>query len=199
MQFHAIVCIVCGVALFTARAEYRFEDPRNFFGVWSGPVQERVTYARVMGYSHILYSNGMYGVKGASGLWFVLESPEYATYLCNIDDSKTYPPEKIAELEEMCAKKDASAPFPHNLATGWFHGTMETRIRGVTNGVSYSRHAVQPNFQSCTGYGRSKARIQNSGLAVFAGMSLIHRAIFTDSLKTNLPRLLHGSVAVQNR
>ena len=101
MQFHAIVCIVCGVALFTARAEYRFEDPRNFFGVWSGPGQERVTYARVMGYSHILYSNGMYGAKGASGLWFVLESPEYATYLCNIDDSKTYPPEKIAELEEM--------------------------------------------------------------------------------------------------
>ena len=159
MQFYAIVCIVCGVALFTARAEYRFEDPRNFFGVWSGPVQERVTYARVMGYSHILYSNGMYGAKGASGLWFVLESPEYATYPCNIDDSKTYPPEKIAELEEMCAKKDASAPFPHNLATGWFHGTMETRIRGVTNGVSYSRHAVQPNFQKKAVIDKIVARI----------------------------------------
>jgi len=161
MRFRPVACIACTAVLLAARAEYRFEDPRNFFGVWSGPVQERVTYARTMGYSHILYSDGMYGAKGASGLWFVLESPEYATYQCNIDDSKTYPPEKIAELEEMCAMKDASAPFPHNLATGWFHGTMETRIRGGTNGVSYSSHAIQPNFQKKAVIDKIVSRVVN--------------------------------------
>ena len=127
--------------------EYRFEDPRNYLGVWSGTPQERVAYARAMGYSHILYAKGMENVKGAAGLWFILESPEYDAFPRSIDGDKKYAPEQIREFEEMCAMRDASAPFPHNLATGWFWDQHEAGIRGSTNGLAFRSYSLQPNLQ----------------------------------------------------
>lgn len=140
--------LIVGVALTcAARGDYRFEDPRNFLGVWSGPVHERVAYARAMGYSHLLYATGMEHVKEASGLWFILESPEYDAYTRVLDTAKMYTPAQIKEFEEMCAIKDAAEPFPHNIATGWFMDQHEAAIRGTTNGLAFSQFSVQANFQ----------------------------------------------------
>jgi len=140
--------LLVGVALASiVRGEYRFEDPRNFFGVWMGPVRERVAYARAMGYSHILYCHGMENVKESAGLWFVLETPEYDAYPSRLDEDKAYTPAEIKKFEEMCAIKDASAPFPHNIATGWFYDQHEARIRGCTNGLAFKHYSVQANFQ----------------------------------------------------
>ena len=140
--------LLVGVALaFAACGEYRFDDPRNFFGVWVGPPRERVLYARAMGYSHVLYAKGIEREKEAAGLRFILESPEYDAYTRVLDTGKAYAPEQIREFEEMCAIKDADAPFPRNIATGWFMDQHEAAIRGSTNGLAFSRCSVQANFQ----------------------------------------------------
>ena len=131
----------------TAHGEFRFEDPRNFLGVWIGSTHERVAYARAMGYSHVLYASGMENVKDAAGLWFILESPEYDAYPRTIDENKTYTPAQIREYEEMCAMRDSSAPFPRNIATGWFYDQHESAIRGSTNGLAFRQYSVQANFQ----------------------------------------------------
>ena len=131
--------LLVGVALaFAACGEYRFGDPRNFFGVWVGPPRERVLYARAMGYSHVLYAKGIEREKEAAGLRFILESPEYDAYTRVLDTGKAYAPEQIREFEEMCAIKDADAPFPRNIATGWFMDQHEAAIRGSTNGLAFS-------------------------------------------------------------
>ena len=140
--------VLCAAFVQTsAFGEYRFEDPRNYFGVWSGPVDERVAYAKTMGYSHILYAKDMENVKGASGLRFIIETPEYIAYPRSMDEDKEYTPEEKAEIKSMCAMKDASAPFPHNMASGWFADQHEAAIRGTTNGLAFRKYSLQANFQ----------------------------------------------------
>lgn len=101
--------------------KYDRDDYRNFFGIcWRGSPQENIDYARQMGYTSIFYRNGMEKCKNAAGMKFYLESPEYATYTRAVDVSKKYSPEEIRKFETFAALKDASKPFPENLATGWF-------------------------------------------------------------------------------
>ncbi len=100
---------------------YTLDDYRNFYGIcWRGSAQDNIDYARQMGYTHMLYQDGMEWRKNLDGLKFYLESPEYMTYQRIIDITKKYTPEEIKEIETICALKDASKPFPQNIATGWF-------------------------------------------------------------------------------
>ena len=100
---------------------YTLDDYRNFFGIcWRGPAQDNIDYARQMGYAYVFYQWGMEDCKGLDGLKFYLQSPEYMTYPCGININKKYTPEEIKEIETVCALKDASKPFPQNIATGWF-------------------------------------------------------------------------------
>ena len=99
--------------------KYDRDDYRNFFGIcWRGSPQDNIDYARQMGYTSVFYINGMEKCKNAAGMKFYLESPEYATYTRAVDVSKKYSPEEIRKFPRIC--KDASKPFPENLATGWF-------------------------------------------------------------------------------
>ncbi len=84
----SVTCAVLCAAFVQASAfgAYRFDDPRNYYGVWSGPAEERVAYAKAMGYSHILYAKGMESVKGASELRFIIETPEYFAYPRSMDE-----------------------------------------------------------------------------------------------------------------
>lgn len=101
--------------------KYDINDYRNFFGIcWRGSPQDNIDYARQMGYSSVFYMNGMEKCRNAAGMKFYLESPEYATYTRSVDISKKYTPEEIRKFETFAALKDASKPFPENLATGWF-------------------------------------------------------------------------------
>ena len=112
----------CAVAAVADSTKYELDDYRNFFGIsWRGNAQDNVDYARQMGYTSLFYMPGMERCKNVEGLKFYLESPEYATYQRSVDISKKYSPEKIRELETFAALKDASKPFPENIATGWFN------------------------------------------------------------------------------
>lgn len=112
----------CAVAAIADSPKYELDDYRNFFGIsWRGNAQDNVDYARQMGYTSLFYMPGMERCKNVEGLKFYLESPEYATYQRSVDISKKYSPEKIRELETFAALKDASKPFPENIATGWFN------------------------------------------------------------------------------
>ena len=112
----------CSVAAIADSPKYELDDYRNFFGIsWRGNAQDNVDYARQMGYTSLFYMPGMEKCKNVEGLKFYLESPEYATYQRSVDISKKYSPEKIRELETFAALKDASKPFPENIATGWFN------------------------------------------------------------------------------
>lgn len=101
---------------------YTPDDYRNFYGIcWRGAPQDNIDYARQMGYTHVLYQWGMEKCRNIDGLKYYLESPEYGTYARSFDITKKYSPEQIREFETTCALKDASKPFPENLATGWFN------------------------------------------------------------------------------
>ena len=111
----------CAQWAYADSPKYDINDYRNFFGIcWRGSPQENIDYARQMGYTSIFYINGMEKCKNAAGMKFYLESPEYATYTRAVDVSKKYSPEEIRKFETFAALKDASKPFPENLATGWF-------------------------------------------------------------------------------
>lgn len=100
--------------------DYKIDDYRNFFCTWPDTARDALTYAKNMGYRHVSYINGMENYRDSDGLYFVLESPEYFTYKKNIELDKEYSAKQIAEWENSCAMKDASKPFPANMATGWF-------------------------------------------------------------------------------
>lgn len=96
-------------------------DYRNFYGiVWTGSAEENLAYAKQMEYDYVFYRAGMRTNANANNLKFYIESPEYLCYLNRIDRKKTYTQEEIDSLSHFIALKDASAPFPDNLATGWF-------------------------------------------------------------------------------
>ena len=104
------------------KLSYTPDDYRNFYGIcWRGSPQDNIDYARQMGYTHVLYQWGMEKCRNIDGLKYYLESPEYGTYARSFDITKKYSPEQIREFETTCALKDASKPFPENLATGWFN------------------------------------------------------------------------------
>lgn len=131
--------------LLANQLNYKLDDFRNYYGSWAGAPLESLRFAKNMGYKYVLYMNGMERFKEAEGLYFVFETPEYFTYDRHLDTTKTYPKSKIVEWEKLCAIKDASKPFPHNLATGWFWDWWESDITGAIQ--PYKSFSVQLNFQ----------------------------------------------------
>ena len=120
-KFYMFFAIVSVFAMSVFGQKYELNDFRNFFGLcWNGTVQEVLTYATNMGYTHVMYMSGMEYNKLSNGLTFVLESPEYVTYKRIVDLRKTYSPEQIAEWERICAVVFPDKKFPQNMATGWW-------------------------------------------------------------------------------
>ena len=71
---------------------YTLDDYRNFYGIcWRGSAQDNIDYARQMGYTSMIYQDGMEWRKNLDGLKFYLESPEYMTYPRSININKKYP------------------------------------------------------------------------------------------------------------
>ena len=101
--------------------KYEKDDYRNYFGAgWQADSGEVISFAKRMGFSHVMAMGGMPKNRDSDGMYFYIETPEYGTYRRYVDPSKKYTPEQIWEWETTCALKDASKPFPENLATGWF-------------------------------------------------------------------------------
>lgn len=101
--------------------KYDKDDYRNYFGAgWQADSGEVISFAKRMGFSHVMAMGGMPKNRDSDGMYFYIETPEYGTYRRYVDPSKKYTPEQIREWETTCALKDASKPFPENLATGWF-------------------------------------------------------------------------------
>ena len=111
-----------------------------------------------MGYRYVLYIPGMENFKESDGLMFVLETPEYMTYSRTIDTKKKYSKKQIEEWESICAMKDASKPFPKNMASGWFWDWWTADITGDNN-QQYSSFSLQLNFQKKSVIDRTVRRI----------------------------------------
>lgn len=96
-------------------------DYRNFYGItWTGDNDSNLAFAKQMGYDYIFYKYGMANHPNSDSLKFYIESPQYGCYQRNIDRKKTYTEKEKAYLSRFVALKDASKPFPENLARGWF-------------------------------------------------------------------------------
>ena len=88
---------------------------------WQADGKEVISFAKRMGYSHVMAMGAdMACSPDANGMYFFIETPEYGTYTRKVCPSKKYTPEQIKDWELNCALRDASKPFPENLATGWF-------------------------------------------------------------------------------
>ena len=103
-------------------SKYPKDDYRNYFGAgWLADSKEVISFAKRMGFSHVMSMGpSMAKTHDADGMFFYIETPEYGTYRRYVDPSQKYSPEQIRDWETSCALKDASKPFPENLATGWF-------------------------------------------------------------------------------
>jgi len=109
-------------------------DYRNFYGiVWVGNNDDNLAYAKQMGYDYVFYRSGMANHPNSDSLKFYIESPQYDCYQRTIDRSKTYTEKAKNDLSRFVALKDASRPFPENLARGWF--------------FTSERFSTEPDFQ----------------------------------------------------
>lgn len=109
-------------------------DYRNFYGiVWVGNNDDNLAYARQMGYDYVFYRYGMEKHPDSDSLKFYLESPQFNCYQHIIDRSTTYTEKKKESISRFAALKDASLPFPENLARGWF--------------FTPAKFAAEPDFQ----------------------------------------------------
>ena len=96
-------------------------DYRNFYGiVWVGNNDDNLAFAKQMGYDYIFYNNGIANHANSDSLKFYLESPQYDCYQRRVDRSISYTEKEKDDLSRFVALKDASKPFPENLARGWF-------------------------------------------------------------------------------
>ena len=94
-------------------------DYRNLYGIcWKGTVNENLSYAKQMGYTHVVYQPGMEKDPLSNDLYFYLESPEYHLYIREINTQTTYNSSQIDFYQKYCALK-SNATFPNNMATGW--------------------------------------------------------------------------------
>lgn len=144
---------------------YGLDDYRNYYGSWAATSpRESLQFAKNMGYRYVLYMPGMENFRESDGLWFVFETPEYMTYNRTIDAKKKYSKKQIAEWEAICAIKDASRPFPDNIATGWFWDIWEADISG--NKMPYSSFSAQLNFQKKSVIDRTVKKIVERARAV---------------------------------
>lgn len=155
----AVLSIEAVVAAQSGGARYTLDDYRNYYGSWAGTSpRESLIFAKNMGYRYVLYIPGMENFKESDGLLFVLETPEYMTYSRTIDTKKKYSKKQIEEWESICAMKDASKPFPENMASGWFWDWWTADITGDNN-QQYSSFSLQLNFQKKSVIDRTVRRI----------------------------------------
>jgi hypothetical protein len=98
----------------------------HFYGItWNGKVDDNLKFARQMGYSYVMYQNGMEKSSLASDLFFYLESPDYQVYYSlgidrMVSKDKLYTDSQINTYQRYFALKNNHASFPDNMATGWF-------------------------------------------------------------------------------
>ena len=176
---------------------YTLDDYRNYYGSWAGTsARESLIFAKNMGYRYVLYIPGMENFKESDGLLFVLETPEYMTYSRTIDTKKKYSKKQIEEWESICAMKDASKPFPENMASGWFWDWWTADITGDNN-QHYSSFSLQLNFQKKSVIDRTVRRIferakwlktRSSGSAAAHGTYPTQRGIFMENLRNGSVR-----------
>ena len=109
-------------------------DYRNFYGiVWVGNNNDNLTYAKQMGYDYIFYNYDMEKHPLSDSLKFYIESPQYVCYPRMIDRTRKYTQKEQDYISRFAALKDASLPFPENLARGWFERA--------------DKFSVEPDFQ----------------------------------------------------
>ena len=122
---------------------YSLDDFRNYYGSWAelSPLDSLI-YCRNMGYKYVIYRGGMERYKESNGLRFLLVDPEFMAYNRNLDMKKSYSQKVIDMWRDICAMKDASAPFPDCMATGWFWA-KHSRDKNP----DFSKCSLQLNFQ----------------------------------------------------
>ncbi|KXK25427.1 MAG: hypothetical protein UZ01_03358 [Candidatus Brocadia sinica] len=103
---------------------------KNFYGIsWAGTIIEHAKYAKQMGHDYIVTQstttpNTYKGKQDYAGLKFYVADPknwafEWFGYGRFIDTTKTYTQAEIDFYNKYMTWK-SYAPFPGNLATGWF-------------------------------------------------------------------------------
>jgi hypothetical protein len=114
--------IFLSVSCIQAIKENKIEpDFRIFYViVWKGETNENLSYARQMKYDYVFYQKGMEKDSLSKGLYFYIETPEYAVYPRRIDTKQLYSRGEIEFFETNCAIMNNSKVFPHNIARGWF-------------------------------------------------------------------------------
>ncbi len=127
------------------KLNYKIDDWRNYFGAWNGGAADSLRFARNMGMRHIIYQVGMENHKLAKGMKFYYVDPEFIAYKRVIDFAKKYSETDVKKWREFCAMKDASLPFPHCMATGWFFKRNNAKIKGTELGVNVC--SLMPNLQ----------------------------------------------------
>ncbi len=122
---------------------YTLDDFRNYYGSWAElSPKDSLIYCKNMGYKYVIYKDGMERYKEADGLRFLLVDPEYMTYKRSLDMKKIYSQKDIEMWRDICAMKDASAPFPECMATGWFWNQ-----HSKDKNPEFTKCSLQLNFQ----------------------------------------------------
>ena len=107
---------------------------KNFYGItWIGNNDDNLAFAKQMGYDYIFYKHNMEKHPLSDSLKFYIESPQYMCYPRTISRAQQYTQKEQDYISRFAALKDASLPFPENLARGWF--------------FEPDRFSVEPDFQ----------------------------------------------------
>ena len=117
------LCIACNntVEPFENNQQTIQPDYRNFYGiVWVGNNDDNLAFAKQMGYDYVFYRYGMSDHSNSNNLKFYVESPQYDCYARIFDRDASYTEEDKDNISRFVSLKDASKPFPENLARGWF-------------------------------------------------------------------------------
>jgi hypothetical protein len=123
----------------TLASDYDDISRKNIYGIcWRGEYEDNLKFAKQMGYSHVMYQDGMENSPLSSGLYFLLQKPEnmicpHLNVSAVISLNRTYPIEQQKIYRENFALKSLTAPFPDNLATGWY--TFDRNKKPVTFAV----------------------------------------------------------------
>lgn len=115
-----------------------------FMIAWNGKSADNLKYARQMGYKRLAYRKGMENVPEAADMYFILESPESnAIKKLGAENQVVIKKDYSKEVQEMYKNffslRNANAPFPLCMATGW-----PVPARGPEATVSF---APMPDYQ----------------------------------------------------
>src|ERR1700739_3628730 len=95
-----LMTIICGASIKQSKTPVF----QNFYGIaFRGNPHDNLLYAKQMGYDCVFYQPGMENDSAANGLYYYIETPEYAIYKRGIIVNKTFSEAERKFYETYCA------------------------------------------------------------------------------------------------